>query len=157
MLFGGRCPVSRNKWDKLKTWWKKAPIGRGNILTQEVQLEEFLDAINKKCKAAGWNELVMEHIQFLPIQKKKEVWKWVNEIIAGGRKLDEEEAEALGWVLFKGGDIFDHKKPYRMITIMNIGYRILTKILEGRIAHVEREYSLLSDQQGGFKALRQTA
>ncbi|MCP4646766.1 MAG: hypothetical protein GY852_03400, partial [bacterium] len=83
-LFGGKCPVPRGEWDKLKKWWKKAPLGRDNVLTQEVQWEEFLEAINKKGKAAGWNELVMEHVQFLPIQKKKDVWKWANDIIARG-------------------------------------------------------------------------
>jgi hypothetical protein len=144
------------KWIEMSKWWKTAKI-EPDVLSKEDSWEEFEEAIQKKDKATGWNQISMEHVRNLPTHRQMSVKKWVDGIVNQGHELEEAETEAMGWSLYKAGDLYDHKKSYRIITIMNIGHRIAARIVERRMARTERKHRLMSEQQGGFKALRQTA
>jgi len=57
--------------------------------------------------------------------------------------------------VFKGEDRFDLNK-YRLLSIQNISYRILTAILASRLQKIVLKYGMLAEQQGGFLKFRGT-
>ena len=144
---------NREEWgERHKHWWE-SPHKMPKTLRKEASWEEFLKVLRTKGKAPGADQVPMEAIAHAPREIQKDVFHWVNKVIVEN-VMEKSEALGRGRMLYKKGCRGDPNN-YRLLTVQNIGYRIVTAIIAARLQKMGADYHLLQPQQGGFQADKQ--
>ncbi|CAD6234564.1 GSCOCG00001987001-RA-CDS [Cotesia congregata] len=127
-----------------------------DCMDEEISRREFREAIKKlgNKKAPGEDEISAEFIKNLP----REMLENLNNII---NKMWEEGSIQEGWekarivTIHKAGDI-KSAENYRGISLLDIGYKILTTIMAERLMCWTDRENKIKESQAGFRKGRGT-
>lgn len=141
-----------------KPWEEEETTGNAaqNELDQEIGKEEFLKTIKKlkRRKAAGEDGITGEFFKYLPERVQEELRAVINKIWEEGN-LPEKWKIARIFPIHKAGDENDVKN-YRGISLLNLGYKILTNIMANRIRNWVEKEGIIKESQAGFRPKRGT-
>ena len=123
------------------------------ILDSEISLEEVKKSIDnlENGKAAGIDSIIPELIKSLQNEGLRTLTTLINFILTRGGGFPREWATGIIVPIFKKGDTGDLSN-YRGITLLSIVGKIFTGILNSRLKSVIETFSLLNENQAGFRS-----
>ena len=125
-------------------------------LDEEIGAEELIKAVRgiRNKKAPGEDGITAEFIKGLPTGKWAEFRKVLNTIWEKGEMVKGWEISRI-FPIFKAGDE-DKPGNYRGVSLLDVGYKILTSIMVRRINRWVEEGKILRESQAGFRGKRGT-
>lgn len=125
-------------------------------LNRDISYEEWEEGMTGLAykKAAGSDGITAEFLKVLPKSWKWTLWKTTQKIWSRGI-LPEEWKKALIFPIFKAGDRMDVSN-YRGISLLNVGYKLLTGILARRLTLWSENENKIRESQAGFRVRRGT-
>lgn len=117
------------------------------------ELEAALKGM-KDGKAAGEDGIVVEFLKAIPKERREELREAMN-------KIWREGSLAKGWEtarivpIYKDADR-DRAENYRGVSLLNVGYKVLTKMMTTRLSRWIEKNGKLKESQAGFRKGRGT-
>lgn len=139
-------------WKKVREKIEK----RAGEISEPFSAQEVRKVINtvRKGTAPGEDQLPIECYQACPEEATAALCDIYNKILESG-KTPERWKEGRLHTLFKSGDATDCNN-YRPIALLNLQYKILTKMLTNRIMKILEEEKVITNSQGGWRKRRST-
>lgn len=125
-------------------------------LDREIEIGELKLALGrmKNNKAAGEDGLTIEFIKALTEGWMEELREILNELLNEGKLIEGWEVARI-YPIFKVGDEEDTAN-YRGVSLLDVGYKILTNIIATRIRGWLEKNKLIKESQAGFRGKRGT-
>ena len=123
-------------------------------LNAEITFAEVKEALQKmrNNKAAGEDGIVVEFLKELPMTWVKELVIILNGIFNTGKLIEGWEVARI-YPIHKAGNE-NEVKNYRGVSLLDVGYKLLTNIMANRIREWLEETGGLKESQAGFREER---
>lgn len=149
------------EWFDSERWKQtKAKVSASaDIVTEAFTLEELKLTLRqfKKKTAPGPNRVPIECFIHAPDSVLRSIVRLYNVVLKSAQSPDEWRKGTI-FTLFKGGKDADPGQcsNYRPITLLNVQYKVLTKMIFYRMMSLLEEKNAISNAQGGWRKGRAT-